>query len=169
MSPIRIIDYRPEHQPYFELFNRAWIEKYFEIEPRDIAVLERPREVILDHGGAILIAEYEGNVAGVAALKKMEQGVYEFTKMAVQENYRRKGIAEQLCIASFRKARELGARTIILFSNSVLHGAIALYEKIGFKHLPVGDSGYKRSDVKMMITIEDAMRVANSFHSTINA
>jgi len=32
MNNIRIIEYKPEHQPYFEKFNREWIEKLFEME-----------------------------------------------------------------------------------------------------------------------------------------
>lgn len=35
MSPITIVDYQPQHQQYFEKFNRRWIEKYFKMEPLD--------------------------------------------------------------------------------------------------------------------------------------
>ncbi|MEI9943268.1 MAG: GNAT family N-acetyltransferase [Chitinophagaceae bacterium] len=159
MGRIKIIDYRPEHQPYFEGLNRAWIEKYFVMEQRDIDSLTKPEETLLSKGGAILMAEYDGFVAGTVALKKVDAVTYEFTKMAVDENFRRKGIAEELCYASFKKAKELDAEVIILFSNSILAPAITMYEKLGFRHVPVGDSGYKRSDVKMMITIEDAIHL----------
>ena len=42
MSEIKIVDYRPEHQPYFESFNREWIEELFEMEPVDEWVLTNP-------------------------------------------------------------------------------------------------------------------------------
>ena len=46
MNDIRIIDYRPEHQPYFEKFNRDWIQKYFVMEPIDEFVLTDPEEAL---------------------------------------------------------------------------------------------------------------------------
>ncbi|HEY6505487.1 MAG TPA: GNAT family N-acetyltransferase [Chitinophagaceae bacterium] len=164
MSNISIIDYEPKHQSYFEALNRAWIEKYFEMEKRDVEALTRPDETIIKKGGAILMAEYDGVIAGTVALKKVDDTTYEFTKMAVDENFRRRGIAEALSYASFRKAKQLGAKTIILYSNSILRPAITMYEKIGFRHVPVKDSGYIRSDVKMMITMETALHSADNFY-----
>lgn len=167
MSAIKILDYRPELQPHFEALNRVWIEKYFEMEKQDIYVLTQPEEAIIKKGGAILFAEYDGVIAGTVGLQKMDESTYEFTKMAVHENFRRKGIAEELSYASFKKAKELGAEKIVLYSNSILRPAITLYEKLGFRHVPVEDSGYKRSDVKMIIKVEDAVRYADNFYSTL--
>ena len=154
MNEITIVDFKPEHQPYFETLNRNWIEKYFTIEEMDNYVLRYPEEAIIKTGGAILVALYDGNVAGCVALRKAGDKVFEFTKMAVDENYQRKGIAEKLSHASFKKVLELGARELFLFSNSILKPAIALYEKLGFRHVPLGEVKYKRSNVKMSIYIE---------------
>ncbi len=153
MEAIKILDYEPLHQQYFEAFNRHWIEKYFVMGPVDEFVLTEPEAALLKPGGAILMAEYDGEVAGTVALRKVDNVTYEFTKMAVDEKFRRKGIAEALSYASFEKAKELGATKVILYSNSMLTGVILLYQKLGFKHLPVGNMEYKRSDVKMEIDI----------------
>jgi len=123
------------------------------MEPVDEFVLTKPEEALLKPGGAILMAEYDGEVAGTVALRKFDAVTYEFTKMAVDAKFRRKGIAEALTYASFEKAKELGATKVILYSNSMLTSAIRLYEKLGFKHLPVGNMEYKRSDVKMEIDL----------------
>ena len=136
MNPIKIVDYRPEHQPYFESFNRAWIERLFEMEPVDEWVLTNPEKAIIETGGAILMAEYNGVIAGTVGLRKVDDETFEFTKMAVDENYRRRGIAEKLSYASFEKAKELGATRVILYSNTLNAGAIKIYEKIGFRHVP---------------------------------
>lgn len=160
MSPVKIIDYRPEHQPYFEKFNRHWIEKYFFMEPVDEFVLTEPDEALLKPGGAILMATCDGVIAGTVALRKVDEKTFEFTKMAVDEKFRRRGIAEAISYASFKKAKELGATTVILYSNSILTPAIRLYEKLGFKHIPVGNTGYKRSDVKMKIDVRDLETIA---------
>jgi ribosomal protein S18 acetylase RimI-like enzyme len=153
MNPIMIVDYQPEHQVYFEKFNRYWIEKYFVMEALDEFVLTNPEEAISKPGGAILMALYDGTVAGTVALRKVSDTVYEFTKMAVEERFQRKGIAEALSYASFKKAKELGADEVILYSNSILKPAINLYRKLGFKQVPIGTGEYKRSDVKMTIAI----------------
>ncbi|HMK04576.1 MAG TPA: GNAT family N-acetyltransferase [Ferruginibacter sp.] len=159
MQPITILEYRTEHQQWFEKFNRYWIEKHFVMEPIDEFVLTNPGEALLKPGGAILMAAYDGEMAGTVALRKIDNSIYEFTKMAVDEKFRRKGIAEALSHASFEKARELGAGKVILYSNSILQPAIRLYEKLGFKHVPVGDVEYKRSDVKMEISVSATIPV----------
>jgi GNAT superfamily N-acetyltransferase len=122
---IQVITYVPEHQPYFEQFNKAWIEKYFWLEEIARYVLENPAEAIIAKGGEILMATYNGVVAGTVALKKVDDKTYEFTKMAVDERYRRKGIAEALSYASFEKAKQLGAVKVVLYSNTILTGRYA--------------------------------------------
>ena len=169
MSSIRIVDYRPEHQPCFESLNREWIEAMFEMEPMDEWVLKNPGEAILESGGAIIMAEYDGVPAGTVALRKLDDTSFEFSKMAVDKNYRRLGIAEAICYASFRKAASLGAKTIILYSNRRNEGAIQLYEKTGFRHVELGPQIYKRANVKMVIDIESAMRIAQEQEKLINA
>ena len=159
MNLINIIEYKPHHQSYFEKLNRHWIEKYFVMEPVDEFVLTNPEEALLKPGGAILMAEYDGEIAGTVALRKADDTTYEFTKMAVDNKFQRKGIAEALSYASFEKAKTLGAKKVILYSNSILTPAIRLYEKLGFKHVPVGNTGYKRSDVKMEISVSKKIPV----------
>jgi ribosomal protein S18 acetylase RimI-like enzyme len=153
MNEINIVPYEAAHQPYFEQFNRQWIEAWFTMEPLDEWVLTNPEEAIYKDGGTILMALYKGEPAGTVALRKVGEGVYEFTKMAVGETFRRKGIAEALSYASFEKAKELGATKVILYSNTKNAGAIKLYEKIGFKHLPVENGIYARANVKMEIEL----------------
>ena len=165
MSAIKIVDYQPQHQPYFEKFNRQWIEELFEMEPLDEWVLTNPEKAILEKGGAILMAEYHDVPAGTVGLRKFCDGVYEFTKMAVDPAFRRKGIAEAISYASFRKAKELHAERVILYSNTLNKEAIKLYEKIGFAHVPVENDVYKRADVKMVIDIEEASRRLEQYES----
>lgn len=147
-----IIEYKPEHQPWFEQFNRSWIEHYFWMEPIDEQVLRFPDEHIIKKGGSILMATCNGEPAGTVALKFVEQGVYEFTKMAVDEKFRGLKIGKALAHAAITKAHELGARKIILYSNTVLSVAIALYRTLGFKEIPV-DGVYKRSNIKMELQL----------------
>src|SRR5437868_14309317 len=127
MNPIKIVNYTAEHQPWFEKFNREWIEKYFWLEDIDRFVLSHPEDAILYHCGAILMGLYNNEIAGTVALMKVSDEVYVLAKLAVGEQYRRKGIADALCKAPIYKAKELGATKIILYSQTVLRPALLLY------------------------------------------
>lgn len=153
---VEIQEYRSEHQPWFEKLNRTWIEQYFWMEPVDFDVLQHPDEHIISKGGTILMAYCDKQIAGTVALKFVEPGVYEFTKMAVDERFRGKRIGQALAEEAIVKAKSLHAKKIILYSNTVLAPAIALYKKIGFVEVPL-DGPYKRSNIKMEIRIVHAI------------
>jgi ribosomal protein S18 acetylase RimI-like enzyme len=149
---IKILDYKPVHQPHFERLNRHWIEKYFWMEPVDVAVLQNPDEYILAHGGHILMAEYEHQIVGTVALKYVQQGIFEFTKMAVDEAYQGLKIGNQLADAAIVWCKHHQAHTIILYSQTTLVPAISLYRKLGFREVEL-DGLYKRSDIKMQLDL----------------
>lgn len=152
-SPIlKIINYIPEHQPWFEKFNRDWIEKFFWMEPVDFEVLQNPEEHIISKGGFIFMAQLGSELVGTVALKFVSDGIYEFTKMAVIDKYQGLKIGKELSIVAIEKAKELGADKIILYSNTKLISAIALYRKLGFVEVAL-DGPYKRSDIKMELAL----------------
>lgn len=153
MSTIAIVNYEKAHQPWFEKFNRDWIEKYFWMEPIDFEVLQKPEEHILATGGQILMATCDGEMAGTVALKFVEPGVYEFTKMAVDEKFRGKKVGLALAQEAIQRARGKKAAKIILYSNTVLESAIRLYGQLGFQEVPV-DGPYKRSNMKMELLLK---------------
>ncbi|MBA4056793.1 MAG: hypothetical protein C0490_18915 [Marivirga sp.] len=149
---LRVIEYQPEHQPWFEKLNREWIERYFWMEPIDVEVLQHPDKHIIEKGGTILMANRADEIAGTVALKYVSPGVYEFTKMAVEEKFRGHKIGLALAEAAIEKAKQLRADKIILYSNTKLAPAISLYRKLGFVEVPV-DGPYKRSDIKMELKL----------------
>ncbi|MFN4313588.1 MAG: GNAT family N-acetyltransferase [Chitinophagaceae bacterium] len=151
MDKINILPYQKTHQSFFEAVNRAWIESMFEMEPTDEWVLQNPEEALINPGGAILVAEYDGAPAGVVGLRKLDSACYELTKMAVDVSFRRKGIAKKLMLAAIDKALEMGATELILYSNRKNAAAIILYEQIGFRHVSVEPGVYERANVKMVI------------------
>jgi GNAT superfamily N-acetyltransferase len=150
---VEILSYQSEHQPWFEKLNRNWIERYFWMEPIDIEVLQHPEEHIVKHGGTIFMGTFNKEIAGTAAVKFVEPGTYEFTKMAVDEKFQGKKIGKAIAEAAIKWSRESGAKKIILYSNTKLETAIAMYRKLGFKEIPL-DGPYKRSNIKMELTLE---------------
>lgn len=156
-SEVEIVEYQPQYKKSFYELNRKWIESYWELEPHDIEVLENPEKHILEKGGHIFVALYNGFPVGVCALCPMpEESAYDFelAKLAVNNSIQRKGIGRRLCEAVIDKARELGGEMLFLESNTRLKPAIALYRKLGFKELPEYHPAYARGDIQMELQLK---------------
>lgn len=155
-SEVRIIPYSSEYKTAFFELNRQWIERFWQLEPHDIELLSNPEKHIIDRGGYIYVGLYQGKAVGVCALCKCEDSSpfdYELAKLAVNPAIQRKGLGYKLCIAVIEKARELGAHTIFLESNTRLKPAIALYRKLGFKELPEFHPEYARGNIQMTLKL----------------
>ncbi len=155
-SEVEIVEYQPQYKKAFYELNRKWIELYWELEPHDIEVLENPEKHILEKGGHIFVALYNGFPVGVCALCPMpEESPYDFelAKLAVNNSIQRKGIGRRLCEAVINKAREMGGEILFLESNTRLKPAIALYRKLGFKELPEYHPAYARGDIQMELSL----------------
>lgn len=153
MEPVQIIEYSPKLQPHFERINKQWVEHYFTLEPIDLLQLENPEETILGKGGAILFAKMGESIIGTVALSKIEEGVYEMIKMGVVPEAQGKKAGKILGLAILEKAKQLGAKKVILYSNSKLETALQLYRKLGFKELVPECGKYNRCDVKMELDL----------------
>lgn len=150
---VRIIDYSPEFHDNFKQLNYEWIGKYFKLEEADHQSLNYPDEKILKPGGHIYMALNNDEIIGTCALIKMDDDTYELAKMAVTEKSRSKGIGWLLGQAAINKARELGAKTVFLESNTVLEPAINLYQKLGFREINRHPSPYKRCNIQMELKL----------------
>ena len=151
---IELIPYTEENQKYFTTLNVLWVEKYFVMEEHDKEVLYNPKEHILDKGGYIYFAKADHAIAGTFALIQVEDGVFELSKMTVDEAFRGKKIANKMLEFCLEEAKRLHISKIILYSNTILQPAIHLYKKYGFQEIPLENSEYKRSDIKMEIIIQ---------------
>lgn len=167
MSPIAIREFQlGDEEAFFEL-NREWIQGSFWLEPTDLEVLWNPKEKILDQGGRILLAVRERARIGCCALLKMDDGCYELAKMAVTPAERRNGVGRRLMAAAIELAEEIGATRLYLETNHTLTGAIALYESMGFRHLPAKSSHYQRADVFMERWLKPAQQDAREASGAI--
>lgn len=149
---VSIVPYEAKHQPWFEKLNRAWIEKYFWMEPIDFQVLQNPEEHIIEKGGSIFIGIFNDEIAGTAAVKFIDTKTYEFTKMAVDEKFQGKKIGKAIAEAAIQWCKDAQAEKIVLYSSTKLETAISLYRKLGFIETPL-DGPYKRSDIKMELKL----------------
>ena len=154
-AKVKIVEYQPKYQQAFRQLNEEWIRKYFKMEEEDYKALDHPKKYILDRGGCILVALYEGKPAGVCALIKMKDPdyQYELAKMAVSPAMQGKNIGGLLGQAIITKARQLGASRLYLESNTKLKPAISLYEKLGFKKVSGRPTPYERCNIQMELDL----------------
>jgi len=154
---VEIVDYRPAYKKVFKDMNEEWISRYFKMEETDRKALDNPKGYILDKGGFILVALFNGEPAGVCALVKMEDPLYDFelAKMAVSPKFQGHHIGYKLGLAAIEKAKASGASGLFLESNTLLKPAIRLYEKLGFVKLTGRPSPYERSNIQMELILEE--------------
>ncbi|WP_158838418.1 bifunctional helix-turn-helix transcriptional regulator/GNAT family N-acetyltransferase [Polaribacter sp. L3A8] len=154
VASVEITSYQKEYATYFYEFNIEWLKTYFYVEPYDEEVLSKPEKYIIDKGGFIFFAKVEDTIVGTVALMSIEDGTFELTKMAVSPNYRGYKIGQQLIQHCITFSKEKGLDFLKLYSNKLLENAIYIYRKHGFIEVPIEkDSPYKRSDIKMILKI----------------
>jgi DNA-binding MarR family transcriptional regulator/GNAT superfamily N-acetyltransferase len=148
---VRIVPYEDSYRTHFKNLNKEWIQKYFKMEEMDHRSLNHPKEYILDKGGHIMVALYEGEPVGVCALIKMDHPRYDYelAKMGVSPKAQGKGIGWMLGTSVAEKAKSLGAKKLYLESNTILKPAISLYRKLGFKKVAGAPTPYERCNIQM--------------------
>lgn len=149
MDSIEILSYSPELQPYFESINKAWVTRYFSLEPFDIDQLEHPEETILAKGGVILFAKSGGEIVGTVGLIAKDKSTCEMIKMGVDPEAQGKGVGWALGKGILEEARKIGFSKMVLYSNTKLQAAINLYQKLGFHEVKSECGTYGRCDIKM--------------------
>lgn len=146
-----IVQYKPEWKEDFERLNRAWIEKYFSVEPADLALFQDPEKYIVQNKGQIFFVLTDGVPVATVGVMPAGEGTMELVKMAVDEAHQGKGHARALCQHALEYARRSGTKKIVLYTNSQLLPAIRLYSSLGFTHADPEEGLYQRADVKMEI------------------
>lgn len=147
-------DFSDDLAEAFYRINAEWIQEMFALEDNDIALLSKPRELILDQGGVVLFAETADlGVVGTCALMVSKDGWVELTKMGVLKSARGLKAGEFLLAKTLERASSLGMGRIYLLTNRKCAAAIHLYEKLGFVHdeevMRKFGARYQRCDVAM--------------------
>ena len=147
-------DFSDDLAEAFHRINAEWIQAMFSLEENDVALLTRPRELILDKGGLVLFAETPDlGVVGTAALMVSKDGWVELTKMGVAESARGRKVGEFLLAKTLERAASLGIDKLYLLTNTKCEAAIHLYEKLGFVHdaeiMRLFGARYERCNVAM--------------------
>ncbi len=114
-------------------------------------VIEGPDGTILGGGGIAPLAGEEGQVC-------------ELQKMYFMPSLRGLGLGRRLVLQALDEARALGYQRCYLETTAVLREATALYESLGFEHLPgpLGCTGHDACEICMVLTLgaDDGQRPA---------
>lgn len=155
MNNLTFIPFHPKYAKTFKKLNLEWIKKYFEVEEKDIELLENCEDNIINKGGYIFFAKIDDTIVGCVAYIKIEENVYELGKMAVDQNYQGKQIGQGLLTYAINFAKEKNWKQILLYSSVRLKNALHIYKKVGFIEIPIEpDVVYKRSSIKMELHLK---------------
>ncbi|MGL6371658.1 bifunctional helix-turn-helix transcriptional regulator/GNAT family N-acetyltransferase [Aeromonas hydrophila] len=114
-------------------------------------VIEGPDGTILGGGGIAPLAGEEGQVC-------------ELQKMYFMPSLRGLGLGRRLVLQALDEARALGYQRCYLETTAVLREATALYESLGFEHLPgpLGCTGHDACEICMVLALgaDDGQRPA---------
>lgn len=155
LSELTILPFSSEHREAFFELNRAWLEASFLIEPYDLKVLKQPKEMILDHGGAIFMGILKGEAVATFALTPQGPGVVELNKMAVREDLRSQGIGKVLMRFALKACKAQGVEMVELYSHTKLESALHIYRTFGFTDVALPeDCVYDRANVRMRLLLE---------------
>lgn len=112
----------------------------FELEPPDLAEIERRFLAVRDHGLPFLVAEFDGVVAGYAyAAPYRARPAYRFTledSVYVAADAARRGLGSALLGDLIQRAEALGYRRMIaVVGDTGNQASIGFHIRHGFKHV----------------------------------
>ncbi|MEP6930668.1 MAG: GNAT family N-acetyltransferase [Flavobacterium sp.] len=152
-NKVEIIPFSPDLKEPVKTLNIEWLKKYFKVEEKDELALSNPQEYIIDKGGMIFYARYNNEILGTYSLLKADENTFELGKMAVADKAQGLGVGTKMLAHCMALAEERKIRKLFLYSNRILLPAIHLYEKFGFKEVPLEEGIYERANIKMEKTI----------------
>jgi GNAT superfamily N-acetyltransferase len=85
--------------------------------------------------GRLLLAECDGQVVGLACMKRIREEIGEIKRMYVRPEYRRRGIGRALLEALTAEARAIGYLRMRLDSTRFMAEAHSLYRSVGFQEI----------------------------------
>ena len=154
IGKLKIIPFEDRYRQDFTTLNREWLESFGLLEDADEKHLNSPRESIIERGGQIFLAVEDGAVVGTCAAIYGDGPTVEIAKLVTAPWARRRGIGRLLAQTVIDYARGIGAKKVVLVSNTKLKSALGLYASMGFGHRPLpAHPEYASADVYMELEL----------------
>jgi GNAT superfamily N-acetyltransferase len=156
-SEILILDYKPDLKKYFYELAGHWLYSILkgELEDEDIFTLRNPDKAYLEKGGFLFFAQYDDKTVGCVALKRLDDGSFEFAKLFVDPRYRSYGIATKLIERCICRCKENASKQLWLQTDMSMKEAHRIYNRMGFieKSSPSAMHVLKRTELIMSIDL----------------
>ena len=86
--------------------------------------------------GRLLLATFEGELAGCVALHKLEPEICEMKRLYLRPQFRGKGLGRVLAETTIAEARKIGYERMRLDTvEPVMKDAVGLYRRLGFREI----------------------------------
>jgi putative acetyltransferase len=86
--------------------------------------------------GRLLLAEYDGQLAGCVALHQWEHGVCEMKRLYLRPSFRGKGLGRVIAETAIAEARNIGYQHMRLDTiEPIMKDAVEMYRKLGFREI----------------------------------
>ena len=87
--------------------------------------------------GRLLLADYQSQLAGCVAMRKLESGICEMRRLYLRPQFRGKGLGRALAERIIAEARQVGYGRMRLDTvEPAMKDAVATYRKLGFTEIP---------------------------------
>lgn len=103
-------------------------------------------EVYEGSGGTFVVAEADGAIIGMGALRRVDDTTVEVKRMRVLPEFQGKGLGTKLLNFLEDKAKKLGYKRLVLDTSIKQEAALHLYTKYGYRE-------YKRGEIAGWETI----------------
>ena len=129
-SPVQIAQVRELFLEYAQSLGFSLCFQNFDEELANLPGDYAPPE------GRLLLAEFEGQVAGCVALHKLDEGICEMKRLYLRPQFRGKRLGRVLADRIIAEARQIGYQRMRLDTvEPVMKDAVAMYRKIGFREI----------------------------------
>jgi ribosomal protein S18 acetylase RimI-like enzyme len=111
-----------------------WIGVDLSLQNFDEELQNLPGEYV-PPDGAILMAIYDGEIAGCVALHKISDDICEMKRLYVRPKFRGEGLGKILAMTIIEEARAADYQSMRLDTLPPMTSAIGLYESLGFQSI----------------------------------
>ncbi len=85
--------------------------------------------------GEILLAEFDGKMAGCVAVRAIKGDICEMKRLYVKDEFRGLSIGKKLAEEIIKKAKQLNYKKMQLDTLERLQAAMGIYQQLGFKKI----------------------------------
>ena len=132
---INILDYKPSLKKHFIRLIEPWLLSVLngKLGDDDKFLLNNPEKAYIEKGGFVFFAKYKNEIAGCAALKRIDEDVLELTNLFTHPNYRNLGIGTRLVERSINRCKENNITQLFFQTGIISPKAQKFYYELGFR------------------------------------